>query len=382
MHCSNTIMNQLFIDPFQNKQLMTLERLLGLNVDAPNIQRDLMPEKIDEIVACQKEILAKSGSFCFIGDLILAVQGRKHFILDGQHRYEAIRRLYVLQPQYTVCVNTFTPTPTFTIEDAFVMLNKHTPVPDYIIKTTVDSTRRAMIDEFIECFSRDFKPYISKAAQPQRPNINLTLLADRMISSAIFDIFETGKVIFSYLVYVNVNKWRLMIDSKTNEKCRGKSDGVHILYMCADKDCEWLERRDWMEEYAALYKMPVKPGYAKQQAPLLVDPVEQRPLKRQRKALPKSTRLIVWENEFGKDTTGRAPCPLCNEEMTFHSFECGHIVSDANGGSSMSHNLRPICGTCNKGMGAMNMNEYCTTYGYTMPTGLGCAMPTGLGNAV
>jgi len=170
------------------------------------------------------------------------------------------------------------------------------------------------------------------------------------------------------MTYVNVNKWRLMIDMKTNEKCRGKSDGVHILYMCADRDQEWLERRDWMEEYVALYKMQVKPGYvavAEKEGTVFT-----RPLKRQRKTIPKASRLIVWENEFGKDTAGRASCPLCKEEITIHSFECGHIVSDANGGSSMPHNLRPICGTCNKGMGAMDMNLYCEKYGFNMPVGI------------
>ena len=40
------------------------------------------------------------------------------------------------------------------------------------------------------------------------------------------------------------------------------------------------------------------------------------------------------------------------------NWECGHIISDKDGGDLSISNLRPLCSTCNKSMGARNMKDY------------------------
>jgi hypothetical protein len=52
------------------------------------------------------------------------------------------------------------------------------------------------------------------------------------------------------------------------------------------------------------------------------------------------------------------PCFVCSHEIHISQFECGHVISHANGGAITVENLRPICGSCNKSMGARNLIDY------------------------
>ena len=45
-------------------------------------------------------------------------------------------------------------------------------------------------------------------------------------------------------------------------------------------------------------------------------------------------------------------------------FDCGHVISENEGGGQEIINLRPICSGCNNGMGTMNMIEYVKKHGY------------------
>lgn len=58
----------------------------------------------------------------------------------------------------------------------------------------------------------------------------------------------------------------------------------------------------------------------------------------------------------GKKSSG--PCYVCQSDIHILNFECGHIVSYADGGSLTVDNLLPICGSCNKSMGKRNLYEY------------------------
>lgn len=44
------------------------------------------------------------------------------------------------------------------------------------------------------------------------------------------------------------------------------------------------------------------------------------------------------------------------------SFNCGHIIAEANGGevtvSKTVSNLKPICQNCNSSMGTKNMDDF------------------------
>lgn len=79
--------------------------------------------------------------------------------------------------------------------------------------------------------------------------------------------------------------------------------------------------------------------------------------------IPKSVRVAVWNRYIGNDKASGLCFAGCNTPIFQSNFECGHVISEKNGGQVHLDNLRPICGTCNKSMGTINMEKYMEKYG-------------------
>jgi hypothetical protein len=82
-----------------------------------------------------------------------------------------------------------------------------------------------------------------------------------------------------------------------------------------------------------------------------------------RKSIPQTLRFAVWNKYFEKKTEDKC---LCCKYMPLYitNFDCGHIISHKHGGTIHIDNLKPICRTCNLSMGAMNMNDFISKYGF------------------
>lgn len=80
--------------------------------------------------------------------------------------------------------------------------------------------------------------------------------------------------------------------------------------------------------------------------------------KKAKKRITRKIKTLVWRKEFKNKSIGKCPIPFCLTMLSFDSFNCGHIHSEANGGINVVHNLRPICSRCNSAMGSMNWDIY------------------------
>jgi hypothetical protein len=74
------------------------------------------------------------------------------------------------------------------------------------------------------------------------------------------------------------------------------------------------------------------------------------------RSIPKAIRTKVWVSAFGENWYGE--CKVCHHLIKVDTFEVGHVVARANGGSDNPRNLRPICRPCNTSMGTTNMDAY------------------------
>jgi len=84
-----------------------------------------------------------------------------------------------------------------------------------------------------------------------------------------------------------------------------------------------------------------------------------------KKKISKSLRQLVWNTYMGDVKTGKCYC--CGVKLDYMDpWEDGHIVSEANGGTTDLANLRPVCGKCNKNMSTMHMHEYMRKHGYVI----------------
>lgn len=74
--------------------------------------------------------------------------------------------------------------------------------------------------------------------------------------------------------------------------------------------------------------------------------------------IDKSLRYSVWNKYCGDDVRKHLCFAGCGRMIDLIDFECGHVISEADGGKTILENLRPICSTCNKSMGKENMQNY------------------------
>ena len=82
----------------------------------------------------------------------------------------------------------------------------------------------------------------------------------------------------------------------------------------------------------------------------------------QKKRIPKSLKRLVWDAWIGREV-GCAKCLCCNHaDIRQIEFHCGHVISEAEGGETTLHNLRPICAQCNLSMGTTNMATFQKKY--------------------
>jgi 5-methylcytosine-specific restriction endonuclease McrA len=64
----------------------------------------------------------------------------------------------------------------------------------------------------------------------------------------------------------------------------------------------------------------------------------------------------VWKKRNGNIMDGK--CYVCNDDIKFNGFHCGHIIAVKNGGKTILSNLEPICMGCNLNMSTQNLNLY------------------------
>lgn len=79
---------------------------------------------------------------------------------------------------------------------------------------------------------------------------------------------------------------------------------------------------------------------------------------KKKKTIPAAIKKLVWNTYIGEDI-GKAKCICCKTtDITQMSFNCGHIIAEANGGEIIVSKLKPICQNCNSSMGTKNMDDF------------------------
>ena len=97
--------------------------------------------------------------------------------------------------------------------------------------------------------------------------------------------------------------------------------------------------------------------------------------KPKKKSIPKVVKDLSWNKWVGEDIA-RTKCLCCGvNEIKMSSFHCGHVVAEANGGTTTVDNLRPICAACNTSMGTENLNEFKAKCGFGTKTEAAAVAP-------
>lgn len=331
------------IDGSQERWSGTIAELCALPVQTPEIQRDVDPDRVDTIVEYQEARLRASGSFLFLGDLAMLMNDHGQlWIVDGQHRLRAARRLAAVCPDYPVTVLVVS-VDAVKLSEAFRLINAAVPVPDWIIAGTLQARQRSMLRSVEAAVRKLYGSFLSNATTPRRPNVSLSALVSALVTAACRhpDVFpDDPDRVITYLKWCNARLRERHPGTATTAAAVEKAtkSNVQPLFYGNEPTFEFLS--DWLAEFPA----------DDTSAP-------DEPLRARRQGIPKATRVALWNRTFG-ERRGVGACFCCKRDITQQSFECGHIVAAARGGTDALENLRPLCATCNRSMGAEDMDAF------------------------
>ena len=354
------------VDRYQTRQVVTLTDLTTLNLRVPALQRAVDEERVEEIISYQEKHFEKYGTFCFVGDITLFCQPDKNenYIIDGMHRYYAIKnpRVHKVIPDYKIGLNILNQKPGLTIEDAFVLINKARPVPSYVVDTVRDEAQRSLIEACRQYLLTTYKVFVSKSHHPRVPHFNADVFVSFLqtqtqahaqeANPSLINRLATCDKLIAFIEYVN--KY-LRQSSLCTEKVKAailakseKNGGAKPAYFCVDPHYEWLRKHNCERIYAAFEENQSYP-----QEPF----VEVQRERKNRTRLTQTLRDQLWKKYYGNVFEGVCKCCRFNT-IRVSNFEAGHILSRKEGGSDHMDNLVPICGSCNRSMGTMHMDEY------------------------
>lgn len=331
-------------------QKYKISELLKRNIVIPEeIQRIITNHKVDEIVKKQLELLKKGLCEQFLGviNIHYCKEREQEYLLDGQHRYEAMKRLYTKHSHNVECFVEYVKVENYVdLKDNYKLINENTPLPDF-----PDHIDKNLTEKVINHFQTKYEDIWSKNSRARRPHIYFNYFQETVgylvDTLKITDPVELIKIIEDY--NQDMSKWPMeQICSKgglnSQMYAKAKETGVYLGYYTHSTNNEW--GYDWACEI-------VKRKTGKKPVKFKV---------KRKKKIPKSVKIGSWNRYIGK-THGEVLCIICNNHsITQSNFEAGHILSEKNGGDCSIDNIIPICSNCNKSVGILHMDEYVKEY--------------------
>jgi len=323
------------------KSIYTIKDILSKKLYHPECQRALDPSHVEDFYQFQKNYYKMYNVFLLIHNIVLCTFENKEYIIDGQHRVEALYKLYKdVFPSETFIENTIfvTRLQASTKEELynhFILCNKNKPLcPD------VSDEQIYFYKPIEEYLQNIYGLYHKNTKSPRVPNWNIGNIVQEM-KKIQFHLYITKEECIQEIEQCNYFYKKTIqnyqIDKLENKLIKSKKiqeDNYLVL--------SFFHKMEWL--YTILYKIQHSTTY--NNIPTHVH---------KREKIKKKVRRRVWEK---RNTSLDGKCYCCNENIHYDTFECGHIVSVYCRGETKISNLEPICSGCNKNMGIRNLEEY------------------------
>lgn len=340
--------------------------LKDFHIEVPEFQRIVSLHNVNEIVNFQLDHKRKKGYFFYLSTISLIVYNNKYYLCDGQHRYESIKQLYM---DYGHNVEAF-----YEITKAenkehvysiFKLINKNTPLPDIEFESP---SQKRMLKDICDYFQKNYMKIWSKAKDENRGSRRPHMSYNHFQKAIMFllDNLNDKYTVNQYIEFIknrnNIIKNRNLenlnnVTLKMKEKATSWDFYLGLYTFDEKKSYGYI----WTKEiFENLEGVKPKSFYV---IPDDCDNDENQVVKKyKKKKIPKSLRDKCWNTYVG-ETHSQCYCICCGSNIIkMQQYECGHIISEKDGGKINIENLMPICSTCNKSMGAQNMEIYIEEY--------------------
>ena len=355
---SNQLIRNNNIETF----LVTIKDLVKTNIIVPSEQRIIVPETISEIEEYQETFFKKHKHFNFIGTINVhfCEEHNKFYLMDGQHRYTTITKLYNKQYHDEKVAIELITVPTYQhVLENYKILNKNTPLPEWSPNIDENIPKQVFVS-----IRNQFPNIFTKNKNTKRPFINqndfqealgyLTEKLNEKHPASHHHITETDLKALVLNKNSQMQKWTVESYQQIRKGVKWenykKIADKHQFYLGMHKTNGQEYHFDWVKEI-----IQQETGYS---LPKIknINPITKK------KKIPKQLKIEVWNKYIGEEH-GASFCYCCRKvKITSHTFQAGHFIAESKGGSTILTNLRPICAGCNQSMGTENMRTYIETY--------------------
>ena len=315
----------------------------------PEFQREIDSDKINEIIeeiSNDNYYLLNCTNPIQLASIQTDEKKWKHYILDGQHRFMAIKELAKNIPNIYqnfalhLCDNE---------KDAINIFKK-------LIK---GQENNYLISE--EIFDKDFrlsrqykfKKYLTKFY----PEHFVTTEKNKWVYSIDGFLLELNKKGFfglkkckndikmKDLLFKRLKKFCSKINYdlqiENNPKLFYKKE-KEILEICQNQ-CLGLKNNNFIDYIFTSKTSKIIPEHYWKTA---------------KDTISNNLKEQVWTTYFGQQQKKQCPIENCKRFINCKAFSTGHIISEANKGKTELNNLYPICSRCNSSMGSKNWIDY------------------------
>ena len=319
------------------------------NIRTPECQRIVDHTNLQSIIDFQESMFLKYKTYKFIGAITFCLLNGKKYLVDGQHRYHAMKHLYEkYQHDYDCFVEYIHVGSLKQLKEVYEIINKNTPLPELNIE--IDQVDKSILGETTLWFQQTYPHIWSKTMRARRPFLYFNSFQETLSFILKHVSIETSDKFIDILIDYNTRLKDLDIENfgkgvTTKMFEKAKSWDFYLGLYSFDMNQEW--GYDWAKKIVEYYCPDLK--------------LKKKTNGHKKKGISKSLRCKVW-NQWVGDTVGQTLCIVCqNNKISMMDFECGHIISEANGGKTEMENLLPICGVCNKSMGTQHMDDFVST---------------------
>ena len=325
--------------------------ITNYNIELPNIQRILNQDKVNEIVEYQKKYILENTKTNFLGIINIHYVNslNKYFLVDGQHRYNALCKLYNLGHNIEIFVEYVTVENYEELKQNNNIINKNTTLPDFPI--SIDKCIPETVGMY---FKQKYCDMWSKNTRANRPNIYFDYFLEAL-GILLEELTKSNINIKTPLELQNiVEDYNNKLNNWNRDNFPEKNSITDIMYNKCKKN----------KFYLGLFKH-ISDHYRYKWVKNIIQEHTGEIIKTQtkkKKSIPKKIKIDSWNKYIGENIR-KSKCICCNTtEIDITDFHAGHIISEKNDGKITIENIIPICSSCNSSMGSTNMDEYINTY--------------------
>ena len=368
---------EYLVEQNKHKRIVTgsvkVSILLDSDIEIPNFQRDSVQQHVDEIASYLHTTKSRYGKYEMLGIITIGYFKKMFFMIDGQHRYFAIKSLYENkdvpdEEDWEIGISILRCTKYSEMSEAFLSLNKAVPIAKHLrFSDNVDEADR--LNEIKSYLSEQMADYFSKSKDTKRANRPNFLSVDKFVDMFVEKHKPTGVQINLDFFLEENRKWGEVLKSRAtvcwyahkavelvHQKVTGKPLKNRELKGLATEDSKYVKVKKDGRTTEPLYlgcyyfsndAYPTEPS--------------------------KEIRCIVRDLwfRFVKEKAGQIPdaggnvgCVVCAKHFVSPTmFHLGHIHSKDQGGLPHIDNLVPICQSCNTTMSIVHMRDYCEKKG-------------------